>query len=139
MEKWTMTTELVIKEKLADLVKGMLAKGFRKPEADHNIKANVEPTLILRWSPVVESPYSSSEYKFCRGSDFSECLVKAHEWLDAQPTVEQRQFREFAEILGKAIEIGKQNGINAVLVNPLEKAMRDLSKNALMFHAEAAE
>jgi hypothetical protein len=133
-----MTTEIVIKERLADLVTGMMAKGFRKPEASFYIEANKEPCLHLRWSPVTERGYDDTKYQFCRGSQFSECLVAAHEWLDAQPTIEQRQFREFAEILGKAIEIGKQNGIDAVLVNPLEKAMRDLSKNALMFHAEAA-
>lgn len=134
-----MSTELVIKEKLADLVKGMLAKGFRKPDAQFSIRANVDPSLHLNWSPVDAGPYASPEYEFCRGDDFSECLLTAHEWLEAQPTVEQRQFREFAEILAKAVEVGKQNGIDAVLVNPLEKAMRDLSKNALMFHAEAAE
>ena len=133
-----MTSEIVIKEKLANLVTGMLAKGFRKPDASFYIAANEEPCLHLKWVPVSERAYEDTKYNFCRGADFSACLIAAHDWLDAQPTVEQRQFREFAEILGKAIEIGKQNGIDAVLVNPLEKAMRDLSKNALMFHAEAA-
>lgn len=134
-----MATEIVIKEKLADLVTGMLAKGFRKPAASFHIKANEEPCLHLTWVPVSERAYEDTKYEFCRGEEFSECLIRAHEWLEAQPTVEQRQFREFAEILGKAIEIGKQNGIDAIVVNPLEKAMRDLSKNALMFHAAAAE
>lgn len=133
-----MTSEVVINAKLADLVKGMLAKGFRKPDASFYLSANKEPCLHLTWVPVSERAYEDTKYEFCRGADFSECLVAAHEWLEAQPTVEQRQFREFAEILGKAIKIGKQNGIDAILVNPLEKAMRDLSKNALMFQPEAA-
>jgi hypothetical protein len=134
-----MTTELVIKEKLADLVKGMLAKGFRQPESTFILQADKEPMIMFGWLPAgrMFRNYDGDSAHFA-GADFSECLVKAHEWLDKQPTVEQRQFREFAEILAKAVEVGKQNGIDAVLVNPLEKAMRDLSKNALMFQSEAA-
>lgn len=135
-----MTTELVINEKLGGLVKGMLAKGFRQPEVSYHIPANQEPMIMIGWVPAGRSHRThNGDSDSFHGADFSECLVKAHNWLDAQPTIEQRQFREFAEILGKAIEVGKQNAIDSILVNPLEKAMRDLSKNALMFHAQAAE
>ena len=135
-----MTTELVIKAKLADLVKGMLAKGFRQPRAQYWIKADEQSLLYFSWGSIEKlHNFGVSTSEVFNADDFGAALVMATDWLDRQPTVEQRQFREFAEILGKAIEIGKQNGIDAVLVNPLEKAMRDLSKNALMFRAEAAE
>lgn len=135
-----MTNELVIKAKLSSFVKDMLAKGFRQPEAHYAIKADATSYIYISWRDADDKRgygYGTTEY--FEGEDFSEALLKASAWLDAQPTVEQRQFREFAEILAKAVEVGKQNGIDAVLVNPLEKAMRDLSKNALMFHAAAAE
>lgn len=135
-----MTNELVIKEKLSDLVKGMLAKGFRQPAAQYWVKADEQNQIYIRWENATgKRDYGVSNMEIFVSDDFGEALLKADAWLEAQPTVEQRQFREFAEILGKAIEIGKQNGIDSILVNPLEKAMRDLSKNALMFHAEAAE
>ena len=134
-----MTTELVIKEKLADLVKAMLAKGFRQPRAQYWVKADEQNQIYIAWVSATERrDYGTPNMEIFVADDFGEALLKASAWIDKQPTVEQRQFREFAEILGKAIEIGKQNGIDAVLVNPLEKAMRDLSKNALMFQPGAA-
>lgn len=133
-----MTTELVINEKLSSFVKDMLAKGFRQPEVHYAIKADAVSYIYISWRGADDKRgYSYGTTEYFEGDDFGEALLKASDWLDAQPTVEQRQFREFAEILGKAIEIGKQNGIDAILVNPLEKAMRDLSKNALMFQPYA--
>lgn len=133
-----MTSEHVIKAKLSSFVKDMLAKGFRQPDAHYAIKADETNYLYISWRDADDRRgYGYGTTEICNGEDFGEALLKASAWLDAQPTVEQRQFREFAEILAKAVQVGKQNGIDAVLVNPLEKAMRDLSKNALMFHAAA--
>ena len=135
-----MTTELVINEKLSKFVKLMLEKGFRQPEARYTIRADVKPSAYITWKKPGREHYSyaSDQCEYFEGDDFSAVLSKAHEWLDRQPTVEQRKFREFADILAQAVEVGKQNGIDTVLVNPLEKAMRDLSRNALMFQPEAA-
>lgn len=134
-----MTTTEEISTELSLLIKGMLAKGFRQPEARYTINADAQSYLYVAWVPVGSHhrTYSGDSVSF-DGKTFEESHAKALEWLDKQPTPEQRRFREFAEILAKAVEVGKQNGIDAVLVNPLERAMRDLSKNALMFQPEAA-
>lgn len=114
----------------------MLEKGFRQPHVDLSINSNSQPSAYLRWDKIDGRPYETESH-FERENTIQEVINAAFEWVANQPTIEQRQFREFAEILGKAIEIGKQNGIEATLVNPLEAAMKKLSKNALMYAPEA--
>lgn len=128
-------TEVEINTRLSALVVAMMAKGLREPEAQVWIKANEGVSVYLKWKTTVNPDYYSGDSKseFLRGASAAEALSEAFDFVSALPSPEQAKFDEFMQAVATAVDLGRKNGIDVAFVNPLEKMMLDLSKNALTF------
>lgn len=117
----------------------MLEKGFRSPHVSFDVASNTGPGGYARWGNP-DGSYNDIYKHFSRlALTMDAVLTEAEVWIEAEPSTEQRRFREFTEQLAKTIELGKANGIEASLVNPLEVAMKKLSRNALAAPIARAE
>lgn len=114
-------------------------------------------TYMARVKAVTEQPYTSMSFdlhphacqslyvsafpsgeQFINGDTPAEVFAKAEAYLDGLPTVAEQRRRAWMADLGKLIDKGRDIGIEADFVNPLEVAMRALSENVLTY-TEAAE
>lgn len=62
-----------------------------------------------------------------------DALALAESWLENLPTVEQQKRNAFLKKLAECVEIGRQNGIEVELINPLQKMMETLSEGCVTF------
>lgn len=131
------TTE--IQSRLDALVKAMLAKGMRVPEAVATIKAQQqEPYVHLQWKSQREARYGGdSAYEIFRGRTLPDAFDEATAWIEARPSPEQAKLTEFMAAIAAAADMGRALGIDAEFVNPLTVMMKKLSENAITFQAAA--
>jgi len=112
----------------------MLAKGLIKPFCGFDLRSNATPNMFARWDVIGKSTYDVSTYEWFRGKTVAEMIAAADVWVDALPTPQERAHSDFTKLVATALEFGKANGFDDVLVNPLAEAMKRLSENALEFH-----
>lgn len=74
-----------------------------------------------------------------RGSTVFEAFQKAHEALNAMPPIEEQHRKTFMKDMAKLIEKGREIGIDAAFVNPLEVLMKELSENVITDQSEAKD
>lgn len=116
------------------LTKAMSAKALKNPLVEfHATSFKSEFTVMTRYAKDREdrTGFGSDNYEFFKGSA-DEAFAKAEAFIAGLPSPEQTKFLWFAKALGAAIEAGKEGGIDLKFINPLEEAMKRLSKNALM-------
>lgn len=114
----------------------MLAKGLREPGVSVHVKANEAPCVLIGWrdkSRGYESAYLSFHEDTLHAS-----LLAAEEHAANLPTPEQTRLNEFMALLGKTIDLGKDNGVDVEFLNPLTATMKRLSENALTFQKSTA-
>ncbi len=130
-----MTTEQDMQTVADNISAKMTAKGFREPTVRIYVTSHSEPSAFAQWKKS-DASYDT-EWHHVHGT-MEKIFIGLNDWIEAQPTKEERTFSEFTRAVANAIELGKAGGIDATLVNPLEAAMKKLSKNAL-FHAPTVE
>jgi len=120
------------------LAKAMTAKGLREPSAEVQIESHAEMTIVMRWKDArVETYISDSKYKFIRGGDLKEMIAEADAYIAELPSAEETRMNEFMGALGKVIDLGRKNGVEADYLNPLVASMKKLSEN-IITHDRAA-
>lgn len=122
-----------INERLSALVKGMLAKGLVKPNAEIWLRADAKPTVMLERA----GKNIFEDRNWFDADTAEEAFDKATAWIAACPTPEQAKMNRFMAALSEAIELGKQVDVDADVVNPLLALMETISKNALTHQPEA--
>lgn len=124
-----MTTLGKIHEVIDKTAGRMLQLGLSRPEMNVWVKSNNPDVSAQAWW---SNEHSERKYKIFTDAPFHVIEAQIDEWIRTLPSLEDRRRAEYAEALAKAIDIGKRNGIEDVLVNPLREAMERLSKNALV-------
>lgn len=128
-----------VQKRLDALVPLMLAKGMRKPEAEVDIRSQAEPDITLRHLKADAVHEYDRHCFFPKGTDLEAKFAAAVEWIEEQPGPEETKLRNFMAAVAKAIDLGKETGIEADFVNPLSVLMKTLSENALTYQRQAAE
>ena len=123
----------VMQEQVNRLSAAMVAKGLRDPRAEFKIKSNEAPCILLAWKPFSNRTdgYVHDKYEWVRGETDGERLAKAEAFLDALPSADQHYKQEFLQALGNVIDLGRERGIEADLLNPLVASMKKLSENVI--------
>lgn len=122
-----------IQKRIDALSDAMIAKGLRKPRAEIEFRSHSEPRLLLCWEPYKKRPYESDQYKFFSDGTLDEMFAKASSFIADQPDADETKFREFMTALGGVVDLGKENGIEVELLNPLVATMKKLSENAITY------
>jgi len=124
-----------IQKKVDELCSAMLAKGLTNPRAELSIESGgLDFRVLLNWTlRPHENVFSTgnSRYEFLHAKTGDEALEKAAAYIEALPGREETQMRQFLEAVSAAVEIGRQNGIDANLLNPLQATMQALSANII--------
>ena len=110
------------------LVKDMLDKGLRKPEARVWIEANKEPSVGIS-SGVYGEGDRMTEYP--SAPTVSEALDAARAIIAAMPDAETTRLNNFMGALGKVIDLGRDLGVDVDFINPLTATMKRLSENVI--------
>jgi hypothetical protein len=131
----TMNSKEIQKQANA-LVTEMLDKGLRAPDAHVTIKANAQPYVYLVWKDARRQ--FGEEYRSIRVDSVSGAIQGARDFIAKIPDAEQRKLEEFMGALGKVIDLGKQNGIEADYLNPLAASMKKLSENIITDQRDAS-
>lgn len=115
------------------IAKIMGARGLREPVFTFQIDSDAQPNAHARWT--TQSDRYQYSYEWFKGDNYGDVMAAANLWVEDLPSIEETRRQEFTRALATAIELGKASGIDATLVNPLEAAMKKLSKNALTHEA----
>lgn len=119
----------IIQKRVDELCAAMLAKGMVTPKAELHIESNTQPGVYMRWTD--KSEQFERATKWICADTVSEAFDEATKFISARPSAEQVRLNEFMRVLGKAIDIGNQYGIDAEYLNPLAASMKKLSENAI--------
>lgn len=129
-----------VQKRLDALAVAMMAKGMHQPSAHVFLKSQSETSVSLNWKSEREARYGTdSAYEHFSGKSLSAMMDKADKWVAARPEPAEAKLREFMAAVAKAVDLGRENGIEADFVNPLSVLMRTLSENALTYQRTAAE
>ncbi len=123
-----MDTRLAQK-RVNDLAAAMVAKGMVAPEAELHLTSNKQTGVYMRWTDKSQQYGSASEW--IAAETIVEAFDDAAKFIASQPSAEQARLNEFMRALGKAVDIGKQYGIDADYLNPLVASMKKLSENVI--------
>lgn len=127
--------EKEIQGKLDDLVGVMLSKGLREPTATVLIASQRDPAVLLQWKD--ESADFGTAREHLSSDNLSGSMSLAVERVRSLPSAQDRKLTEFMKVVAKAIDLGRENGIDAEFINPLTVTMKKLSENALTYRGEA--
>ncbi|WP_420003220.1 hypothetical protein [Arenibacterium sp. LLYu02] len=84
-------------------------------------------------------PYSETDYVISsHGETAAEAIAALRAVIDALPSPEEQNLREFQSDLGRLIEKGRDLGIDVAFVNPLAETAKRLAENALTYQPEVA-
>jgi hypothetical protein len=125
-----------IQTRLDKLVKAMLAKGMREPDASATVQAHASPYVGLRRKSKSEATYGDTASEYFTTETIEEGFTKAEAWIEARPSPEQAKLNEFMAAVAAAADMGRELGIDAEFVNPLTVMMKKLSENALTFQSK---
>jgi hypothetical protein len=121
-------------QKRANLVAAaMLAKGMRAPQATVMLKSEGEPCVHIAWADKNQR-YGESYDSFV-GVSAEAAFVATEQFVADRPSAEQAKLNEFMSAVGKAIDIGKENGVEVDFLNPLVATMKRLSENVITHDA----
>jgi hypothetical protein len=125
-----------IQNRLTTIVAAMASKGMIKPDAQLTLKTEGErPWVYVHWEDPVQKAKRGYSYHGDTNSfyadDVEEALNKAEHWVASRPSADDLKKQQFLEIVAAAVEVGRQNGIEAALLNPLEEQFKVLSTNIL--------
>lgn len=118
-----------IQKRLNAIAKAMMAKGLRNPDAQFELRANVEPNVYLRWDNIKDR--YNGHYKFIHGTNAISMLDEADAFVAAMPSPEQARMNDFMVALGSVIDLGRETNIEVEFVNPLIATMKRLSENVI--------
>lgn len=118
-----------IQKRLDALAAKMGAKALRSPAAEFEFRSNQGPRIVLKHNKALSG--WDTDYEFFPGDSPAEAFDKAEEWVADLPTPEERKLSEFMKAVAVAIDLGRENGIDADFVNPLTVLMKKLSENAI--------
>jgi len=128
-----------INTRLSAIVRAMSAKGLSRPKASFWIENDAEFTIHIKWMKDAVSRSSFDEkYDFMHADTPEAVFEKVEKWVDDLPSPEQAKFNEFMGAVAKAVDLGREHGIDVEYVNPLAETLKRLSENALTFRGEAA-
>lgn len=113
------------------------AKGIRNPRVELHVKANEEMQASVYWYG--GAGYADFKSKGFRAETPEAAIAALNAWVDGLPSIEETKLRDFMEAVAKAIDLGKETGIEADFVNPLSVLMKTLSENALTYQRTPAE
>ena len=119
----------IAQKRVNDLSAAMVAKGMRAPEAELHLTSNKTPGVYMRWSD--KSAAYGNESEWVAADTIVDAFEAAAKFIAARPSVEQARLAEFMRALGKAVDIGKEYGIEADYLNPLVASMKKLSENVI--------
>lgn len=126
-----------VQKRLDAQVPVMASKGLRQPETTMHIKSQAEIAVGGSWKDP-NSRYGET-FNYFHAASPEEALSLFEDWVSALPDAKQRKLNEFMEAVGKAIDLGRANGIEADFVNPLTVLMKSLSENAITHSRVPAE
>lgn len=110
-------------------------KGKREAVVEIHINADAPINGYYRWTKGESYDWVSHHVN---DASVAGVLAKMESQIAALPGAKETAFTEFMNVLAKAVDVGRKNGIDVNFVNPLEKLMKDLSKNALASPKEIA-
>lgn len=110
------------------LVKDMMDKGLRKPEAKVWISSGQSSQVGLT-SGVYGEPDHWYEYPLA--PTVAEALDAARAIIAAMPDAETARLNNFMGALGKVIDLGRDLGVDVDFINPLTATMKRLSENVI--------
>ena len=119
----------IAQKRVDDLAAAMLAKGMRQPRSQLMLKSNEQPGVYMEWAD--DRRQFGTAYEYFKGDSIENAFDKASAFIAARPTAEQARLDEFMGALGKVIDLGRQNGIEADYLNPLVASMKKLSENII--------
>jgi hypothetical protein len=120
-----------IREATVQIQTVALAKGLHRPNVQFTVEPNKSFWVYVGWSDPADDNYKPGRCKIMHGETAEECIETTNAWLDSLPTVEEQNMRNFMNLMSKAVEFGRDKGFDAEFINPLEMAMKSLSRNAL--------
>lgn len=119
----------IAQKRVDDLAAAMLAKGMRQPRSQLMLKSNEQTGVYMEWAD--DRRQFGTAYEYLKGDSIEDAFDKASAFIAARPTAEQARLDEFMGALGKVIDLGRQNGIEADYLNPLVASMKKLSENII--------
>lgn len=119
----------IAQKRVDDLAAAMLAKGMVAPEAELHLNSCKQPGIYLRWND--KSATYGSDSQWVPADTVADAFDAASKFIADRPSAEQARLNEFLRALGKAVDIGKQYGIEADYLNPLVASMKKLSENII--------
>ncbi len=121
----------VIQEHVNRLSDAMIAKGLRKPRAEFDLRAHVEPRIYLVWEPLKKNPYEADKYLFFTTGTIGEMIAAAASAIDALPSAEEAKFTEFMGALGGVIDLHDEEAFRERSDGPAGRLMYPLRDLAL--------
>ena len=117
------------------LCTAMLAKGLKQPRVQFEIESGkLKFCTHINWTVnphINDYAAGNRKYEFLYAETADEVLANTAAYIEALPGREETQMRQFMEAVSAAVEIGRQNGIDADLLNPLQATMQALSANII--------
>lgn len=123
-------TETQIQSEVEALMDEMILIGLVNPECSAHIRAAEDPIIYMHWDSEL-AQYGRTELG--TGETISEAILGAWKILKSIPAKEDRDRDEFAALLAKAIDKGRDIGIDVDFLNPLTETMKRISENALTY------
>lgn len=120
-----------IQKRLDAMTPKLCAAGLREPRATILIRSDQCPHGLIEWYKAASYSTELSHYS---GDNAHEILGKMDAWINDLPSPEERKLSEFMKAVAVAIDLGRENGIDADFVNPLTVLMKTLSENAITDH-----
>lgn len=115
-----------IQTKIDKLAKAALNAGLMNVTTEYRLRNDVDPQIVIQHQPASSS--WADKWEYFRDGDI---FAKAQAWINALPSPEETARKEFATLIGKALEYGRAKGFDDVMINPLADAMKHLSENAI--------
>ena len=110
------------------LVKDMMDKGLRKPDARLVFKSGCEPMAGVSAGVYGEADHW---YQYPSAPTVADALDSARAIIAALPDAETTRLKNFMGALGKVIDLGRDLGVDVDFINPLTATMKRLSENVI--------
>lgn len=115
----------------------MSAKGKIKPEASLVMQGNMPASVFVQWYDMPSDNWRDiRSHHVPNKGDISDMFDAADAFIAAMDDPEIARRNQFLRSLADTIELGRANGIELEIVNPLVEAMKRLSENALEDHSD---
>ena len=117
-----------IKTRLGLIVKAMMDKNIKTPDAQFSVRTNAGPSIYITCG---DKAFDGDNYKFIFADAPEDALSKADALIASMVSGEEKVLRTYLGKLADAVDYGHENGIAAEYVDPVRITQKAMTENLL--------